>query len=91
MKFRFIITVASVVGVTASPGSPGGVDAHALTAIAEIMGVAPPGPEWSLMPGSAMIYDAACCKVCSKGKACGDSCISREKECHKGQGCACNG
>lgn len=32
-----------------------------------------------------------CCKVCSKGKACGDSCISRDKECHKGKGCACNG
>lgn len=33
----------------------------------------------------------ACCKVCNKGKACGDSCIAREKECHKGKGCACNG
>lgn len=34
---------------------------------------------------------AGCCKVCSKGKACGDSCISRDKECHKGKGCACDG
>ncbi len=33
----------------------------------------------------------ACCKVCSAGKACGDSCISRSKQCHKGQGCACDG
>lgn len=33
----------------------------------------------------------ACCKVCKKGKACGDSCISRDKECHKGKGCACDG
>jgi len=33
----------------------------------------------------------ACCKTCSKGKACGDSCISRDKTCHKGQGCACDG
>ncbi len=31
-----------------------------------------------------------CCKVCSKGKACGNSCISRSKRCHRGQGCACN-
>lgn len=31
-----------------------------------------------------------CCKVCSTGKACGDSCISRNKECHKQPGCACN-
>jgi hypothetical protein len=41
-------------------------------------------------------YDACaaaggCCKVCKAGKACGDSCISAEKECHKGAGCACDG
>lgn len=34
---------------------------------------------------------ASCCKVCKKGKACGNSCISRDKECHKGKGCACDG
>ena len=34
---------------------------------------------------------AACCKVCRKGKACGDSCISRAKTCWKGPGCACDG
>lgn len=34
---------------------------------------------------------ASCCKVCSKGKACGDSCIARNKECHKSKGCACDG
>ncbi|PFG63273.1 hypothetical protein AXZ77_1878 [Thioclava sp. ES.031] len=33
---------------------------------------------------------AACCKHCSKGKACGDSCISRSKTCHRGPGCACD-
>lgn len=32
-----------------------------------------------------------CCKVCRAGKACGNSCISRAKECHKGTGCACDG
>ncbi len=43
--------------------------------------------------GAAMAYASgyACCKVCKKGKACGDSCIARDKECHKGKGCACNG
>ena len=30
-----------------------------------------------------------CCKVCSKGKPCGNSCISRDKTCHKAPGCAC--
>ena len=34
---------------------------------------------------------AACCKTCRKGKACGDSCISRSKSCRKGAGCACDG
>lgn len=36
-------------------------------------------------------FDAACCKVCRKGKACGNSCINRSYTCHKGKGCACNG
>lgn len=33
---------------------------------------------------------SACCKVCSKGKACGDTCISPKKACHVGRGCACD-
>jgi hypothetical protein len=32
-----------------------------------------------------------CCKVCSVGKACGNTCISRDKTCHVGRGCACDG
>jgi LysM repeat protein len=33
----------------------------------------------------------SCCKICSKGKACGNSCISRSYTCHQPPGCACNG
>ena len=33
----------------------------------------------------------ACCKICRKGKACGNSCISRRYTCRKPPGCACNG
>jgi hypothetical protein len=33
----------------------------------------------------------SCCKVCSVGKACGNTCISRDKNCHVGPGCACDG
>jgi hypothetical protein len=33
---------------------------------------------------------SGCCKACSKGKACGDSCISKTKTCNVGAGCACN-
>lgn len=32
-----------------------------------------------------------CCKVCTTGKACGDSCINASQTCSKGAGCACNG
>lgn len=30
-----------------------------------------------------------CCKVCSKGKPCGDTCIAQDKNCHLPPGCAC--
>jgi hypothetical protein len=42
-------------------------------------------------PGSLHSVAQACCKVCRKGKACGDTCISRDKECHTPPGCACDG
>jgi hypothetical protein len=35
-------------------------------------------------------YPASCCKICIKGCACGNSCISCEKTCRKGPGCACD-
>jgi hypothetical protein len=31
-----------------------------------------------------------CCKVCSRGQACGNSCISASYTCRKGRGCACD-
>jgi hypothetical protein len=31
----------------------------------------------------------SCCRVCTRGCPCGDSCISCSKTCHKGRGCAC--
>lgn len=41
--------------------------------------------------GNVDDVSAKCCKVCRKGKACGDSCIAKSKQCHKGPGCACDG
>ena len=46
--------------------------------------VAPPPPAAPAAPVRA------CCKLCRKGKACGNSCINRGYTCHKGVGCACN-
>ncbi len=40
--------------------------------------------------GGAAAAQERCCKRCSAGKACGDSCIARDKACHKGKGCACD-
>jgi hypothetical protein len=34
-------------------------------------------------------YDG-CCKVCTVGKACGDTCIAAWKTCYVGPGCACD-
>jgi hypothetical protein len=36
------------------------------------------------------IPEDQCCKVCSEGRACGNSCIHATYTCHKGHGCACN-
>lgn len=32
----------------------------------------------------------SCCKHCSKGKPCGNSCIARDKTCRAPPGCACS-
>jgi hypothetical protein len=40
---------------------------------------------------TAAVAQQACCKICSVGKACGNACISRDKICHVGPGCACDG
>ena len=32
-----------------------------------------------------------CCRICTRGKPCGDSCIARNKVCRRGSGCACSG
>ncbi|HEX5658539.1 MAG TPA: hypothetical protein VFX59_15155 [Polyangiales bacterium] len=35
--------------------------------------------------------EGVCCKQCSRGKACGDTCIARDKICRHEPGCACDG
>ena len=34
--------------------------------------------------------ESTCCKICVTGKACGNSCISKNYSCSKPPGCACN-
>jgi hypothetical protein len=31
-----------------------------------------------------------CCRTCRKGKACGDTCVARDRECTVAPGCACD-
>lgn len=40
---------------------------------------------------NGLVLQQACCRICSKGKACGNSCIARDKNCHQPPGCACDG
>lgn len=31
-----------------------------------------------------------CCKTCKNGKACGNTCIAKDRECAEPKGCACD-
>ncbi|MCY0989318.1 hypothetical protein OV203_19420 [Nannocystis sp. ILAH1] len=33
---------------------------------------------------------SSCCRMCHKGKACGNTCIARDKVCQTPPGCACD-
>ena len=42
------------------------------------------------LPMSTAQTAPQCCRMCQKGKPCGDGCISAERQCKKDQGCACS-
>jgi hypothetical protein len=44
-----------------------------------------------LIQNDAKPMQQGCCKICTKGKACGNSCINRDYQCHQPPGCACDG
>lgn len=62
----------------------------ALKPTPEIVVPAAPAPKPTPPPTPPSIPERSCCKYCSAGKACGDSCISRSYTCHKAPGCACD-
>ena len=39
--------------------------------------------------GSGGGSGGGCCKICTTGKPCGNTCIARSLTCHVGRGCAC--
>ena len=63
----------------------------AVLSIIALLGFAT-APSLALEPTTEAVDVAPreCCKICTAGKACGDSCISRDKDCHKPRGCACD-
>lgn len=72
--------------------------AAAVAACLALSATAAPAPDYVAMVRSLAqettqsttdVIKAACCKRCSKGKACGNSCISKDKQCHQPPGCAC--
>ena len=79
------------------------VNAPPEVGVAEVIPTPPPPTDTPVPPTPTQVIVAyptpvpaapparSCCRVCTTGKACGDSCISRSKTCHKGAGCACNG
>ena len=80
--FRWMIPVAVTVLVGSTPG------------VAEQKNQVPSvATFWSAIQAlkDPPVVKVACCKTCRKGKACGNSCISRNKRCSKPPGCACNG
>ena len=82
--------------LNSKPLSTGGI-ADLVTADAYLQDLASTLPGASPLPWSSLKFsplqkiDADCCKVCRKGKACGNSCISKTKTCTKAPGCACDG
>ena len=85
--FRIVLAVAILFGVPASADDTAPPTIGALT-IEEI--VTARQRLLDLARPVEILIDASCCKVCHKGKACGNSCISRNYQCHKGPGCACD-
>ena len=47
---------------------------------------------WDWRQGKRLTVEVqkTCCKICRKGKACGNSCIRRTYTCRKQPGCACD-
>ena len=81
----FAAVVILLVGATGaaadSPGETISASQEASICLTTTEQIAAPG----------LLQPAACCKVCKKGKACGNSCISKSKTCRKAPGCACDG
>jgi hypothetical protein len=82
-----------VVQATATPSPSFNAEAQAADATLQALYATSTALSISIgsLPTSAPSAPRACCKICTKGIACGNSCISASKTCHQPPGCACNG
>ena len=87
------ILMSMVVAITAFAAEPSTEPPQIFTQEVAFEGTCPAvAPEFStLSADDGQLLAQGCCKVCRKGKACGNSCISRNYTCHRPPGCACDG
>ena len=93
----FVLAMAGLVSSSlADPMSaPGSTEGPPTNAAAEVLfcpvpPAAAPDASEEARPGLQLVQ-TQCCKICRKGKACGNSCINRNYTCHQPPGCACDG
>jgi hypothetical protein len=82
--------LAVIVASSFVMAAPNAADVAQSFALRAVEAPAPSKPAW-LHSTNASDQSQVCCKICTVGKACGDTCISRDKDCHVGRGCACDG
>lgn len=89
---RLIVLLILVTAPVLAAGSDAGTRAPAIETtvsdglvLDQILDLEEAKPAWS-----EAIQAQTCCKICRKGKACGNSCIARWKTCHQPPGCACD-
>jgi hypothetical protein len=85
-----------------TPSSPTVVDAQPVADEEPVVDVPVTAPEADLVTEAPVVVDepqsepsplptGPCCRTCRKGKACGDTCVARDRECTVEPGCACDG
>lgn len=60
------------------------------TARADTVGVVQLRPFLQDTAAAQPAVSPACCRICTRGKPCGNSCINAAYQCHQPPGCACN-
>ncbi len=83
-----VVMVKTIETLGSFPADPP-VQTAPATTVKPIPVYQPPAP--AAVPVPTPTPSTYCCKVCSTGYACGNSCISRSKTCHQPPGCACDG